>query len=78
MGWALGFAVYFVIWWIALFVVLPFGVHSQHEMNDIVPGTEPGAPARPRLGLKILINTGVAGILWAITNFIYVHYYLPQ
>ena len=24
-------AIYFVIWWLVLFAVLPFGVRSQHE-----------------------------------------------
>ena len=25
------FAIYFVLWWLVLFVTLPFGVRSQHE-----------------------------------------------
>ena len=25
------FAIYFVMWWIVLFLTLPFGVRSQHE-----------------------------------------------
>ena len=29
-----GFAIYFVIWWIALFLTLPFGVRSQHEDGE--------------------------------------------
>ena len=70
-------AIYFIIWWVVLFAVLPFGVHSQQEMNDIVPGSEPGAPARPRLGLKLLANTVVAGVVWAIADYVYIHYYLP-
>jgi predicted secreted protein len=78
MGWALSLALYFIIWWTLLFAVLPFGVHSQAEMKDIVPGSEPGAPARPRLGLKMLITTGLAGILWGIADFTYIHYYMPQ
>jgi predicted secreted protein len=78
MNWMLGLALYFIIWWTMLFAVLPFGVHSQAEMNDIVPGSEPGAPARPRLGLKMLVTTGVAAVLWGIADFAYIHYYLPQ
>ena len=37
-------AIYFVIWWIALFLTLPFGVRSQHEDGVGAPGTDPGAP----------------------------------
>ena len=39
-----GFAIYFVLWWIVLFVTLPFGVRSQHEDGEGAPGTDPGAP----------------------------------
>ena len=42
-------AVYFFIWWITLFLVLPFGVRTQQEEGSVVPGTPESAPARPRL-----------------------------
>ena len=42
------FAIYFVIWWIALFLTLPFGVRSQHEDGGGAPGTDPGAPILSR------------------------------
>ena len=44
------FAIYFVMWWIVLFVTLPFGVRSQHEDGEGVPGTDPGAPVATRMG----------------------------
>jgi predicted secreted protein len=75
MPWMLGLALYFIIWWTMLFAVLPFGVRSQHEMNEIVPGSEPGAPARPRLGLKLLANTIVAGVVWLIADYFYIYYF---
>ena len=78
MPWMLGLALYFIIWWTLLFAVLPFGVQSQQEMNQIVPGSEPGAPARPRLGLKILVNTIVAGLLWAVADYFYIVYFIPS
>jgi predicted secreted protein len=76
MNWALGLAIYVIIWWTLLFTILPFGIRSQHELKQIVPGSEPGAPARPRLGLKLLINTIIAAVLWLIANYFYVHYYV--
>ena len=78
MTWALGTATYFVIWWVLLFAVLPFGVQSQHELNDIVPGSEPGAPARPRILLKVAANTLVAAIVWAAFDYVYVIYLAPR
>ena len=77
MSWALGIATFVIIWWTLLFAILPFGVRSQHEGDSMVPGTDPGAPIRHRLGLKILINTVLAAILWGIANWAYINYYVP-
>ncbi len=53
----LSIALFFTIWFVVLFAVLPFGVKSQHEVGDYVPGTDPGAPVTPRLLSKILWTT---------------------
>lgn len=53
-------ALYFVIWWILLFAVLPFGVRSQAEEGEITLGSEPGAPAAPRLREKAVWTTLIA------------------
>ena len=58
-------AVFFLIWWVVLFGVLPWGIHSQHEGGDIAPGTDPGAPVMPHLGRKLLLTTVVASIVFA-------------
>jgi len=78
MSWTLGTATYFVIWWVALFAVLPFGVHSQRELDDVVPGTEPGAPARPRMLLKVAANTVVSGLIFAVVDILYIVYFTPR
>ena len=57
-------AIFFVIWWVVLFAVLPFGVRSQHEMNDVTLGTEHGAPHEPYILRKILATTVIAGIIF--------------
>ncbi|WP_349369890.1 DUF1467 family protein [Salinarimonas sp.] len=59
-------AFYFVVWWIMLFAVLPFGVRSQHESDDMTPGTEPGAPVSPALVEKAIWTTMVAGVVFLI------------
>ncbi|MEO5807180.1 DUF1467 family protein [Devosia sp.] len=65
-------AVYFIVWWICLFMVLPFKVRSQIEDGVVVPGTDPGAPTLSRIGPKMLINTGLAAVVtlllfWALS-----------
>jgi len=60
-----GIAIFFLIWWVTLFAVLPWGVRSQHEGADMAPGTDPGAPISVRLGRKLLWTTLVAALVYA-------------
>jgi predicted secreted protein len=78
MSWGFGTATYFIIWWVLLFAILPFGVQSQHELNDVVLGSEPGAPARPRLMLKLAVNTVIADLLWTVFDYFYIVYFEPH
>ncbi len=59
-------AIYFLIWWITLFAVLPWGVRSQHESGDIAPGTDPGAPAVHRVWRALLWTTVIASVIFAV------------
>jgi predicted secreted protein len=68
-----GLAIYFIIWWLALFVVLPWGIRSQEESGDIAPGSDPGAPAVPRLLAKLIWTTLVAAVVFAALYVIYVN-----
>lgn len=67
-----GIAIYFLIWWVTLFAVLPFGVRPQRE-GEMAPGTDPGAPAVPRILMKLLWTTAVSGVIFAICYGIYVN-----
>jgi len=60
------FAIYFVLWWVTLFVTLPFGVRSQHEDGVGAPGTDPGAPILARMGGKLIWTTLISAIVFAI------------
>jgi len=66
-----GIAVYFIIWWVVLFAVLPWGVRSQHEDGATAPGTDPGAPAIPMLARKLIWTTLVASVVFALCFLIY-------
>ena len=58
-----GLALFFIIWWTLLFAVLPFGIRSQVEAGEVVKGSEPGAPAAPKLREKAIWTTIVASIV---------------
>jgi predicted secreted protein len=65
------FAIYFVMWWIVLFLTLPFGVRSQHEDGDSTPGTDPGAPVLPRMARKLIWTTVLSAALFTVAMLAY-------
>jgi predicted secreted protein len=65
------FAIYFVMWWIVLFVTLPFGVRSQHEDGESSPGTDPGAPVLPLMAKKLIWTTILSAVLYAAAMLAY-------
>jgi predicted secreted protein len=62
-------AVYFVVWWLVLFAVMPFGTRTQEEEGETLLGTVSSAPVKPMLLRKAIITSIVAavvvGALWA-------------
>lgn len=69
MSWYAIVAIYLVVWWLCLFIVLPFGVRTQHDEGETVLGTVASAPVRPMLVRKALITSVLAavvtGAIWA-------------
>ena len=67
-------AIYFIVWWICLFLVLPFRVKNQIDTGEaIVAGTERGAPAGVfRFWPKLLATTvlaTLAGYAFGVMDF---------
>ncbi len=62
MNWFTGVVLYALIWWVALFAVLPFGVRPTGEAEN-ASGWR-GAPAQPHLLRKAIATTLVAGVIW--------------
>lgn len=57
-------AIYFVVWWVVLFAVLPFGIRSQHEEGGGIEGTDPGAPIVHGMARKLLWTTIISAVLF--------------
>lgn len=72
MSWSGAIALYFIVWWLTLFAILPIGIRSQHEDGDVTAGTDPGAPVLPSMGRKVIYTTLAAvplfGVLWLLIN----------
>ena len=59
-------AIYFIIWWLTLFAVLPFGLRTQHDQGEVVPGTPASAPMRNRMLRSVLITTVVSAVIFGV------------
>jgi len=64
-------AIFFLIWWVVLFAVLPWGVRGQQEAGDVIPGSDPGAPAIPNLRWKLVWTTLVAAVIFVAFYVVY-------
>ena len=64
-----GIVAFVIIWWVVLFMVLPWGV-SRLENPEV--GQERGAPEKPRRWIKARITTAISfvllGLLWGIMH----------
>lgn len=69
-------AIYFIIWWIGLFAVLPFGLRTQAEDGEVVPGTPASAPARISLVKIFAINTVMAAVISCVVWYLIMTYWI--
>ncbi len=65
MTWVTGLAVYAVLWWLVIFMVLPWG-NRPIDAEDVARGHAPSAPKKPHMLIKTAITTVISGIIWAI------------
>ena len=72
MTWFAIFAIYFVLWWLVLFMVIPFSVRTQDEARDVTLGTEASAPPHgPSHMLKVVLRTTlVTTVLFAVFYYV--------
>ncbi|WP_246775494.1 DUF1467 family protein [Methylobacterium aquaticum] len=58
-------ALYFVVWWIALFGVLPFRT-APDGTEVVVPGQDLGAPHKPQMRRKAVWTTLVSDVVFIL------------
>jgi predicted secreted protein len=63
MNWLGTGLVFVIVWWLILFMVLPFGAAPPDQVE---PGMATSAPAKPRIGLKLAITTLLAALATAL------------
>lgn len=70
MGWTTILAIYFLMWFLSLFLVLPFGVKTAEEAGkELVPGQAESAPAEFKplriFGTTSLVAAGMFLLFYA-------------
>lgn len=63
MNWVSMTALFFVVWWLVLFAILPIGLKTQDEEDDVTLGTVSSAPRGPHVVRAMLWTTLVTAIL---------------
>lgn len=66
-----GIAVFFIIWWMVIFMVLPWGVRRV-DREKLGKGEDPGAPEKPRMVMKLLITTAISGVIFIFVYLVIV------
>lgn len=61
-----GLVLYATLWFLSLFLLIPFGQRSQADAGDIVPGTPQGAPHHLRVGRLALLATLLSAAIFAV------------
>ncbi|MGS1093550.1 DUF1467 family protein [Aquamicrobium terrae] len=71
MSWVSLVAIYFVMWWLVLFAILPFGVTTQDEDDNVTLGTVSSAPRGPHMLRAVIwttiITTLIVGTYFGVT-----------
>jgi predicted secreted protein len=68
----LAIAVFFTVWWVSLFAVLPLAARSRNESEEAAPpaGVDRGAPVAPHLARVAIWTTALATVVFVIVDAI--------
>lgn len=67
-------AVFFVIWWVVLFAMLPIGLRTQEEDGEVTLGTTASAPRGVHMRWAVLRTTILSLVIFGL-YFAAVHYW---
>lgn len=74
MSWISIIAIYFILWWVVLFAMLPFGLRTQEEDGEVTLGTVPSAPRGGHMLGAVIRTTLVAAVIFGAFYIAVVYY----
>lgn len=66
IGKVLATAIFYIVWFLALFAVLPFGIRTQSDVGEFIQGTSAGAPINAKAGRIAALTTIVASAAFVV------------
>lgn len=66
MGITSAIVMFAVIWFMVLFIALPFRITTQGEAGEVVPGTPSSAPDVSNLKAKFKLVSVISVVLWCV------------
>lgn len=67
MSFVMDVFVYILVWWLLLFTVLPFAITPHNEPGH---GYDAGAPAKPNIKKKFIINSLISLVVVGIIHYL--------
>ncbi|WP_088347627.1 MULTISPECIES: DUF1467 family protein [Rhodomicrobium] len=77
MSLPIALGIYFICWWLAFFIVLPIGVHTQADAGAIEPGTADSAPVTHHILRKALGATALSIVIFGAVYAIATYHLIP-
>jgi predicted secreted protein len=69
--------VYFICWWLVLFAILPIGVRTPGEGDDVPEGSADSAPVEPYILRKFLAATLISAVVFAMVYAAIAYHLIP-
>lgn len=73
VAWLTAGAIFFILWWLVLFMVLPISLRTQDEEEDVTLGTVRSAPRGPHV-LRAIWRTTLATILVFAAGYLAIYW----
>ncbi len=73
MAFVTSLALYFIVWWLVFFAVLPIGIENEPQDDGRIKGSSDAAPSNPMIRKKLMMTTLYSALLfsvvWAVFEF---------
>ena len=66
IGNVLATAIFYIVWFVSLFAILPIGIRTQSDAGEYIQGTSAGAPINAKAGRIAALTTIVASVAFAV------------